>query len=261
MSAQFPVINAAYERFLRNPSENYGPSIAPSDLALARESAERAKAFGPALWGANCSYLGSGTNATLDMGMALEGRPAQHASLCGWEDSYRYGQVRIANVGSGSTGAAVVRVAEENFKELSVVLDGIYAVFVTTGTGTGTGSNANVFVAPESLVETKARPLEARHPWLLTAYELVELKRTRKALKTIFAGVENCLERADMSSLNEILAGVDLSRLDPQTMTAIARVSSRARRALPAWEPLVNRIRQHLGKLAIPNVNSLLLGL
>jgi len=85
--------------------------------------------------------------------------------------------------------------------------------------------------------------------------------QTSKALRVIYAAVEDHFKREDLIGLGEILAGADLNRLNPQTMTALLRISGRAKRALPSWHALLQRTRTELTRLNVPDLPGLMLGL
>jgi hypothetical protein len=106
-----------------------------------------------------------------------------------------------------------------------------------------------------------ARPLESRHPWIGSVYALVRDHKPRKAGPIIFGAIEGYLEKNDLRSLGEVLAEVDVEKLDPYTMTALLRISGRAKLSLPSWGTLLERVIQELIRTKYPNPSGLLVGL
>jgi hypothetical protein len=108
---------------------------------------------------------------------------------------------------------------------------------------------------------TTTQPIEDRFTWVKAVYELVRTSQSSRALRTIYAAVEDHFKRGDLVGLGEVLAEVDLKRLNPQTMTALLRISGRAKHAIPMWHSLLQRTKSELERLNVPDLPGLLVGL
>ena len=108
---------------------------------------------------------------------------------------------------------------------------------------------------------TAKQPIEDSYPWVRMVYERVRLGQTSKALRLIYASVENHFMRQELVALAEILGEIDVHRLNPQTMTAILRISGRAKQALPSWQDLLQRVKAELARLNVPDLPGVMVGL
>ena len=108
---------------------------------------------------------------------------------------------------------------------------------------------------------TTGTAVEERYPWVKTVYQLIHKSQTTRALRIIYASVEAHFVNGDLKGLADILANVDLGRLDAVTMTGLLRISGRAKNAIPSWIVLLRKVRSELEREQVPDLPGLLIGL
>lgn len=255
MSSALPVMAAAYERLLRRPDDPYGLITEPE-----REEADTYAAKANTLVVQSCGNIpASGTLPTQDLLFAMT-QDNSHARLffTGVRDKPESASYwTTENV----TGVILIEAVEESLKGLSRVFEKTHARALAANTPASTSlySATQYCAAPDS--RTAKLPVEDRYTWLKIVYELVRTGQSSKALRLIYASVEDHFKRDDLRGLNEVLAGVDVSRLNAQTMTALLRISGRGKRALLSWSRLLERTKVELARLRVADIQGLLVGL
>lgn len=175
--------------------------------------------------------------------------------------------VGVGNAGSNwyqvNLGVVTNHVYLDKFQRYSEATKRAYDQYLQLqfiGDGTNVAAPQNtVWIDPQ--VGTSPRPVEDRYPWLSAVYELVAKGQSRRALRAIFVAVETQFAAHQFDALNEVLANVDLSKLDVKTMTGILRITGRAESVLSAWRPLLTRVRSELERLHVADIRGLLVGL
>lgn len=262
MSVPLPVIAEAYRALESQAMCNWIPQIHAREAI--RDCIHNAQ-FYAAQTSANVSTsIGSGTAIPLDISVVLrEGKvlptwyeASFHVAGGGkdWDNTIAVG---IGNV----TNDVFFRTAFENIQKCSLLIEGgsNSAEWQTASDSTVPVQGPHVTGSPEGASALEA--LEERHRWLRAVYILVKRGESRKAMRLIFAAVEDYLEKGDVRSLGDVLSNVDLSLLDPHTMAALLRISGRAKRAMPAWGALLDKVRLELIRRGVPEPNSVLVGL
>lgn len=97
--------------------------------------------------------------------------------------------------------------------------------------------------------------------WESVIYELVESGEETTALRTLFRAIEGLFANRNLETLERGLDRIDLRRLSPDLMVGLIRATYRARRALPNWAPMLDRVKEELETRKVPDWQRLLVGL
>jgi hypothetical protein len=246
----------AYKRLVNSPEDPYGVCSSPESQE-ANQNIAKAKLIAMQ---STFNLPNSGTPPSPDLVYAIvEGKQGRNILFC----------KELAN-----TNANPLFLATEN-ETNGVLLDFVTAslesfwqkyeqsnssVVASIGSGATTLFSATQLRAKiES--STAKRSIEDHYSWVKAVYDLVRNGLTSRALRVVYSSVEDHFRKGELASLGEILGSIDVTRLNPQTSTALLRISGRARRALPAWKNLLLRTKAELVRQNVADLPGLLVGL
>lgn len=232
MTTPLPVINEAYRRFTSQSITNTPPML-PRARDAAIEQARDVQWY--AYYGAAHTNVGSSTGASIDL-VAVYGadHPQQRVVLMSCKE--------IGN----ETNQGVRDVALAKIRRFTSLIG--ESLVHSTARNDATSLATETFGTRSVNSGTSERPLEEACPWVKALYERVRLGETRKAMRLVYAAVEGYFEQRDFRTLDEVLAGIELEKLDLYSMTALVRISARARMALTGWSPLVTKVKRELAR-------------
>lgn len=253
MTAPLPVMETAYDRFIRPADEGYGV-VHDDEREQASEYAAAAELM--ALQGAKY-FTTSGTSLSADA-IATSVEPAwQHLAQV-------TNAIAKYSESDCQTNEIVYDLLRQNLKKFYEIVDRGDArcrVLRPSANTTWSLIGSCSFTSHGTDSATDRQPVEDRFPWLRAVYELVKNGQTQKALRTIYASVEDHFSRGDLIGLGEVLSAADVARLNPQTATALLRITGRAKTAIPSWKVLLQRTQAELARQNLRNIQALLVGL
>ena len=256
MRVPLPVMANAYERYVRPPEDPYG---VVNDLQ--QQEARQYVANAELMALRSCGNLpNSGTLPSQDLIFAIaqddmEVNPPYTSAIAKASASPIY--TTTAN----DTSDVIFVVLKDNLERFYKVIAQSKARTIADTPPAATNPHFAVRFFAKADSTTTRQPIEDRYTWLKLVYGFVHLGQTSKALRVIYASVEDHFKRDDLKGLGQVVAEVDIGRLNPQTMTALLRISGRAKRALPSWKRLLERISSELKRLKVPDLPGLMVGL
>jgi hypothetical protein len=252
MSTPLPVVTEAYRRLTRPAEDPYGVSNEPSRYEM-RRIAAKAELMARQ---STSTLPNSGTLPSQDLLFSYTKNTAGNTVFRRLEAKTSHG-----NVTESETSDVVQVVVYENLEAFWKVLEQEDNKKAVRSTSNATNSYSATQYRAEVGSATTMQPLEDRYSWVKVVYELVRVGKTSKALRVIYAAVESHFKEQSFTALSEILAEIDLGRLNPQTMTALLRISGRAKEVLPTWASLLGRARAELTGRNVPDIPGIMVGL
>jgi hypothetical protein len=247
MLAPLPVINEAYERFVQPIDDPTGEI--ESHRGRIRQRLDKAKLNAIQ---ANTSIPHNDTLPNLEL-IAADAAGESVGALV------RYVICNAQNQAESVTGNVVGKIVKEHAASLFK----LYAY--ASNCAAGRANSTVVYIPGQALwasgSTTAKRPIEESFTWVGVVYGLVRAGQTSKALRTIYASVERYLRENNLVALAAILGEIDIRRLNPQTMTALLRISGRAKEALSSWTDLRDRVKLELVRLNVSDLAGVMAGL
>lgn len=97
--------------------------------------------------------------------------------------------------------------------------------------------------------------------WLPSAISGDDIEKSdTHAIKGVIAGLNALLKERQFQLINHILNLIPVSKISPEIMVTLLRTTAAVNRLIPAWHPLLMRIRTELEARRLPS-KKILIGL